>query len=190
MPKQLSQPETLFDDDTFSRVEHIVYTQGLSYNDARRIDEARHAESTYHIPEVKITEPSDGVSVELGARALALNNIMATYNHLNKTMGANIISQIPDSEFNTRYQHPEQVREHMGGKAAAMLHYNVEDFTVLNATKELIDAGFDTTQVEMQQRAINKDLLNKYGPGKAYAPARKKLVKKVSNTAQRVNNAR
>jgi len=187
MPKQETQFETLFDDDTFDKVEHIVDTQGLSYGQARQIVGS---EPIYETPEVKTKTPSgDGVSVELGARALALNNVMATYNQLNRTRGANIVSQYPDNEFNTRYRHPEEVREHMGGKAAAMIHFIKEDFSVLNATDELIAAGFDAKSVIRQEDTIKKDLLNKYGPGKAYARDREKVVKRAAKTAKKVNQA-
>ena len=170
MPKQETQPETLFDDNTFNKFEHIDSSEPVSIT-----------------PESLIVEPSDGVSVELGARALALNNIMATYNQLNRTRGANIVSQYPDNKFDTRYRHPEEVREHMGGKAAAMLHYNDEDFNVLNATNELIAAGFDVKSVIRQEVQIKKDLLDKYGPGKAYAGNRKRVVQKAAKTAKKVN---
>jgi hypothetical protein len=184
MPKQETQFETLFDDNTFDKVEHIVDTQGLSYSDARQIVGS---EPIYKTPEIKSkTALDDGVSVELGARALALNNVMATYNQLNRTRGANIVSQYPDNEFNTRYRHPEEVREHMGGKAAAMIHFNKEDFSVLNATDELIAAGFDAKIVNRQEDLIKKDLLNKYGPGKAYARDRKRVVQKVAKTAKKL----
>jgi len=159
MPKQITQPETLFDDNTFANTERIISNK----------------------------EPLAGVSVELGARALALNNIMETFNYLNKRMKAVVDSQSPDSKFNARYEHPEEVLEMMGKKAATMLHFNKDDYRTLNATTELIDAGFHPQKVDMQERQIRKDLINSFGPGKAHSPDRKKVVQRASTAAIQVN---
>lgn len=174
--------EPLFDDATFDEVEQTVNTIPTSYDHARPV----HDVETFHIPEIT-KEPSEGVSVELGARALALHNIMATYNQLNRTMGANIVASYTDSSFDTRYRHPDEIREKMGHRAAVMIHHNKADFQTLNATDELIAAGFDKTQVERQERRIQADLLNEYGPGKAYADERKKVVKKAETAAKKAN---
>lgn len=200
MPKQLRQPEALFDDNTFDNdelsdtqndaIERIVDTQGVSYFEAARIM-GLELKNEYQTPEIEVIEPSDGVSVSLGARALALKNIFATYNQLNKVMGANIItSRSVENRFNTRYDRPEEVIENMGLKATAMLNSNKKDLRILNATDELISAGYDPQHVQMHERKISKDLLDKFGPGKAYAPARKKVVQKVQRTANRVETAR
>jgi hypothetical protein len=186
MSKQPTQPETLFDDDMIDeKIEHIVDTRGISYAQARSLVEL----DIFKPPELKVREPEDGVSVELGARALALHNIMATYNQLNRTRGARITSEYPDNEFDARYDYPERVIAGMGRKAAAMLHHNKEDLRILNATDELIAAGYDPRLAQLQERRIGNDLLDAYGPGKAHAGDREKVVKRASKTAQKVNKA-
>ena len=198
--KQLTQSETLFDDDMFvekapvedemldSQLEYIVDTQGVSYDQARRMLGLETVQYVAHEVESEslAVEPSDGVSVELGVRALALSNIMATYNQLNKTMGANISSYYPNNDIDARYISPDVMRERMGKKAASMLHDNEADLNNLNATKELIAVGYEPKQVEIQRRKIGKDLLDRYGPGKVYSPVRKKVVQKAQRTANRV----
>lgn len=197
---QLTQPETLFDNDTFDSVssdtaedildkklDHIVDTRGVSYDQARFILGIESPQ--YNLPEIKTVEPSDGVSVELGARALALHNVMATYNQLNKAMGANITSYYPDNDIDTRYSQPDAVREGMGKKAARMIHDNKKDLQVLNATGELVEAGYNSKNAETQERKIGKDLLDRYGPGKAYAPDRNKVAQRAQRAANMVNRA-
>ena len=160
MRKQLTQVDTLFDDHTFDVSE----------------------------PSIEIVDTPavfEGIAVELGARALALHNIMATYNQLNKTRGARITGEVAGNEFDQRYQHPDEVRENMGRKAAKMLHFNKADFETLNATHELIAAGFPVNRAADQERQINKDLLDKYGPGKVYADTRSKVVIKAQRAIHR-----
>jgi len=142
----------------------------------------------YERPEIK-TESNDGASVELGARALALHNIMGTYNQLNKAMGARIASQTPSSNFNQRYRYPEEVTEQMGGKASRMIHENEEDFDTLNATSQMLSSGFSTEEVDVQKARLKRDLSLQYGPGKAYAPERAKFVNKLARTAKKINKA-
>lgn len=149
---QLTQAETLFDEETFKDIEQLV-------------------------------EP--GVSVELGARALALHNMMATYNQLNKAEGARKAHRVPGNLFDTRFARPEEVLESMGSKAARMIHDNHEDLRTLNATDELADSGLYThAQAESQERLLARALSDRYGPGKVRAPERDKMVRKASRAAQ------
>ena len=138
---------------------------------------------TYERPESVVS--TDGASVELGARAVAISNIMSTYNQLNKNMGARIVSEIPNSSFNQRYRYPEEITEQMGSKASNMLHANKNDFDVLNDTEGMIRAGFSAEYAESQKAGLKRGLVNKYGPGKAYAPERKKVVTKIERTVKR-----
>lgn len=159
---------TLFDDTLLDDMADKVG----SYDDARRLLGLK--TPTYETPESTVS--SDGASVKLASRALAASNIMATYNQLNKTMGARIASQQPGNDFVKRYDHPEQVTEHMGGKASGMIHRNDADFDTLNATKAMIEAGFDEEMVIRQKDILKRKMINKYGPGKAYAPGRRKFI--------------
>lgn len=193
------QTDTLFDDETFDAIDRLVDVRGISYDEARRIVSAK---SSYERPEPALSsrvpeapssspiEAPRGASVDLAARALALENIMATYNQLNKTMGATITSQYPDNAFEARYAHPEEVRENMGRKAAGMLHRNEADFKVLSAAADLIAVGFDQDEVTRQERRLKSELLDTYGPGKVYAPTRKRLVRTAKRTAGQTGRAK
>ena len=188
MSRQLTQSETLFDDDSFDdKIEHIVDTRGVSYDDASRMVGVSVESSA---PEIQnASSAQEGVSVELGARALALHNIMATYNQLNKTRGARLAGAVPGNSFDSTYRYPDEVRENMGLKATAMINSNYDDFRTLNATDELVAAGFDKTAVFVSEKAIQRNLLNVYGPGKAYAKQRSRLVKKVEKSSKTIHTS-
>jgi len=191
---QLTQPETLFDDDTFidhkpdeddiydQEIAHIVDTQYVSYDDARRI----HRLET---DQYEMSETQDGASVELGTRALALTHIMATYGQLNKTMGAIKSKEYQGVGINARYINPDQVREGMGRNAAKMIQKNETDLNALNNTQELIAAGFEPKEVELQKRKTGRELLDRFGPGKIYAPGRKKFIRRIQRVSNMVNEA-
>ena len=183
------EPETkdgmLFDDTTFdAALDQIVDTQGISYYDARRkLGIPNETQEAEHLKTVEQDSP-DGASVSLAARALALSNIMGTFNQLNKTMGARKVSQHANNEFQARYQNPEEIIDRMGSKASTMLHRNKADLNVLNATDALAREGFDDEDVLRSRDDIKKDLINVFGPGKAYAPDRKKVVRRATKAAQ------
>jgi len=131
---------------------------------------------------------SEGVSVELSTAALALDNIMTTYNQLNRTMGARTQAEEREgSDFTARYnvdgahEGPEKIIERMGYKATRMLMANENDFAALHKTKELIEAGFSTSDAEIAARIAKASLLTTYGPGVAYAKDRAALVQRIKN---------
>ena len=174
--KKTASPEVpaLFDDidDAVFKdeeVDRVVDTRNVSYDVARRIVGVEERE--YGVPK----PVGEGASVELGARALALHNIMDAYNQLNKTMGARISSQYADSSFTTRYSYPDEVMENMGRKAAQKLHSIESDFATLTDREELLAQGFSTEEINRTERLIRKDLLDTYGPGKASLKTAQKL---------------
>jgi hypothetical protein len=176
----VSVSETLFDDALINEMADKVGSQ----------DEAHRMLGLIPPRYERQPEPTRGAAVELGARALAVHNVMETYNQLNKTMGARIVSERFDNEFDQRYSHPAEVRERMGEKAASMIRANKDDFDTLNASADMVKAGFSTQVVERQKRQLTTDLLDKYGPGKAYATDREKVVNKLSRTAKRTSRLR
>jgi len=183
------EPETkdgmLFDDTTFdAALDQIVDTQGISYHDARRkLGIPYETQEDEHLATVEQDSP-DGASVSLAARALALSNIMGSFNQLNKTMGARKVSQQANNEFHARYQNPDEIIDRMGSKASTMLHRNKADLNVLNATDAMVREGFDDEDVLRSRDDIKKDLINVFGPGKAYAPDRKKVVRRATKAAR------
>jgi hypothetical protein len=183
------EPETkdglLFDDTTFdAALDRIVDTQGISYHDARRKLGMPYETQAVEHPAAVEQDSTEGVSVSLADRALALSNIMGTFNQLNKTMGARKVSQQANNEFQARYQNPDEIIDRMGSKASTMLHRNKEDLNVLNATDAMVREGFDNEDVLRSRDDIKKDLINIYGPGKAYAPDRQKVVSRAIKAAR------
>jgi murein L,D-transpeptidase YcbB/YkuD len=174
-PKSL-QEEALFDDTIFDDVEKHMDKLGIS------VAEAQYALGVEAPRYERPIAPEEGVSVDLGARALALSNIMDTYNQLNKLAGA---SQAGD--FAARYSRPNDVYKNMTQKAERMLKSNKNDFETLNATDKFVAAGNDPDLVQLQEDRIKRELTNKYGPGKAYAPERAKAVRQAINVAKKVN---
>lgn len=134
-----------------------------------------------------------GASVSLGERAVALANIMATFNQLNKTKGARTITHTANNRFEARYsekgEDPSAVIENMGRRAAIMIHHNELDYDVLNANQAMIAAGFNEKYVERQKNDLKKELVNVYGPGKAYVQHRSKVIRKAQVATKRVANA-
>jgi hypothetical protein len=176
----VSADETLFDDTLLNEMTRTVGSQDQAYLMLGIIPPRFERQ----------VEPTRGAAVELGARALAVNNVMDTYNHLNKTMGARIVSERSDSDFNQRNSNPSKVIEGMGRKAAGMIHANKDDFDTLNASADMLNAGFSAQVVDRQKRQLTTDMLNAYGPGKAYAADREKVVNKLSRTAKRTSRSR
>jgi hypothetical protein len=168
------------DDAVFKdeEVDRVVDTRNVSYDVARRIVGVD--ERSYETPK----SAGEGASVELGARALALHNIMDAYNQLNKTMGARISSQYADSSFASRYTYPDEVMENMGRKGSQKLHAIESDFATLVDRDELLEQGFSSEAVNRAERELRKGLLDKYGPGKAYAKDRAAVVKRAERAAR------
>lgn len=188
--------DALFDDATFDKIDHLVDTLGISYDEAqRRVTGSRAVmpviQAPYKAPRTPETasriDAPHGAAVDLAARALALEHVMAAYNQLNKTNGA---YEGGRDAIDARYNHPDEVRDNMGRKAQHMVEATQADINVLNATDEMLAAGFDPATVLRQKDHLRSDLLDDYGPGRAYAPKRNKLVRKVQKTAKRAAKGR
>ena len=108
---------TGLDDEVFrdGEVERVVDTRGVSYDMARRIVDVPSRDSEVldrgsHESE----QVAEGISVDLGARALALTAIMKLYGQMNQTRG---IEEHPDRLGQQGYKHPERVLDGMRGKS-------------------------------------------------------------------------
>lgn len=129
-----------------------------------------------------------GPSVELGARALALHNIMQTLNHANKTRGATITRQYADNDFDRRYGiTADDVQDGMIQKTSRMLGANEADFDVLTATDDMIAAGFPAEDVARMKARLKYDIVKAYGPGQAIAKDRARVVNRAAAAARAGN---
>ena len=173
---------TLFDDETFKEVEHTVDTRNVSYAEARTIVGVE--TPFYETPKDPELDLNPGVSVSLGARALALEEIMSTFNYLSRAAGAHKIIEHQDNDFEPRYSNPDIVIQNMDRKAAAMERKAESDYSILNATNALIDAGYDPKLAIQQEKQMKNKIIDTYGPGKMHAPDRAKIMRKVMKVAK------
>lgn len=136
-------------------------------------------------------EPSRGAAIEIGARAVAaVENIMATYNQLNKTEGARKTSAYVGNDFSRRYSKPEATLEGMGVKGSWMIHRNRADFDYLNNEAGMRQAGFSEAEINTEKEQLKNALVQKYGPNRAYAGERKKFITKVKRSARNADKSR
>ena len=193
LPAQYApEPNTLFDEDTFKEVEHIVDTRNVPYAEARTIVGAE--TPFYETPVNPELDPNPGVYVQLGTRALALQEIMSTYNYISRVDGVHKKRTEPGNDFDRRYANPDAVVANMDSKATMMRRDIEKYYAVLNATDALVDAGYDQGQGNegralRQEKQMRIALIDTYGPGNKgdlHAYARKKLVKNAMKVAGKV----
>jgi hypothetical protein len=190
--KPVSEAPALFDDTDDpifkdKEIEHIVDTQHVSYDAARRIlgVDARPYEAPKSAePEIP-GEPTVGVAVDLGERAIAIDHIMKAYSQANKAQGASGSSGFV--RIAETYRHPEAVVDGMFDKSNRMKSAIEKDYAVLTGRDDLLKAGMSPEEVAIIETNLKLGLLRQYGPGNAYVDKRDKLTRKVTRTARKVN---
>lgn len=186
------QSNTIFDDSIFEKVEDTVDKQNVSYAEARTIIGVE--TPFYETPKDPEFDPNPGVYINLGTRALALQEIMSTYNYISRVDGVHKKRAEAGNDFDRRYANPDAVVASMNFKASMMRRNAEKYYGILNATGALVDAGYDQGQGNegralRQEKQMRNALIDTYGPGNKgdlHAYARKKLVKnalKVANNA-------
>jgi hypothetical protein len=134
-----------------------------------------------------LTSESDGTkgggevgsisSVNLADRAIAINGIMHVFNLQNRNRGANSKEGIQD--IKKRYFDSDSLLRNMDEKERVALEDYEKHFNTLAAVDKLRETGFSENDIQSEKDLLRADLEHYYGPGNAYAPDRKKLVKKV-----------
>lgn len=171
------------DDDVFldDTVDRVVDLRGVSYEMARRIvgvpsrDEIAHTVSSH---ETKQT--TEGISVDLADRALALKAIMRIYSQINQTNGA--------------HQHPETVPDYvlqgMRRKSERVSGDIKKHLAVLSGRTAFLEAGMRPETIEWLEDGIENSLDKQYGPGNAYKREKDKFVRKVSKVPRKLGRIR
>jgi hypothetical protein len=157
---------TIFDDDI---IDHMAAQVGS-------VDEARR-QLGIEAPK----EPDPGAFVTLAARAAAVSGIMEGINRENIASGATQQAEIEDSDFRRRYENPENVAEILRSNAAAYVERRLD---IVNATKAMIDEGFDPKEVDTYKDAVRNDEKRRFeGVGPENIARRQEEVKRIQRTA-------
>lgn len=185
-----SDANTLFDgvDDAVFKddaVEHVVDTQGVSYDAARRVVGVEARQYDTPTPETAELSGFKGISVDLGARAVAITNIMKAYSQTSKTLGAE-----ERNDFEARYRHPGEVLVNMDEKAKRMERAANKDYAVLSGRADFLAAGAPLAMVDAIEDSIKRDVRKAYGPGKTNYRERDKVKRKVAATARKANKSK
>ena len=181
---------TGLDDEVFrdGEVERVVDTRGVSYKMARRIVDVPSRDSEVldrgsHESE----QVAEGISVDLGARALALTAIMKLYGQMNQTRG---IEEHPDRLGQQGYKRPERVLDGMRKKSKRTNREIKKHVAILSGRTAFLATGMSPETIDWLETGIEDSLRKGWGPGNAYAPARNKLVRKVSKVPRKQGKLR
>lgn len=181
----------LFDETTFldsedtneldKEIAHRVDTRGYSYADAK----LSLGIETPPLPELPVEAiehrlPDEGVSINLGARAIALNTIMTAYNQLNKTRGVreHVENWDGPTDFETRYDRPMKTLSLMDKSGATKKGKANEAIQFLASSDRLVKEGFDKNEIDGLGEAVSHSLNKQFGPGNAYKSDRDKMLRK------------
>lgn len=124
-------------------------------------------------------ENKKGLYINLDARAVALEGIMAVYNQINKTRGAQSHSGIQNLENNYGQEKADLIIKEMDRKkklAVASLDGYLEFLIAAELQKQ---AGIDEITIQLERESLRSALSHSYGPDNAKAHDREKLIKQV-----------
>ena len=111
---------------------------------------------------------------------------MDAFNQANRAQGGRRALENKDPSFTGHFEDPEQVATMMSKKGRQVIDALAGDFAVLSGTESLLANGFPPQDVEKYADEIRADLFASYGPTKAYANHRQKVVKKARRAARHV----
>lgn len=165
---------TIFDD---ALLDDMAEKLG-SYDEARRHLGIKAPE--YEPPSI---EAEPGAFLKLGARAIAVQGILEGINIRNRAGGASKTAEVVDSDFNRRYQNPQDILSGMSYSASRSEKEREKYLNILNATTAMIDAGFDPDHVTFYRNRLQDEVKPYEGAGPRSVTKRNKLARKVQNTA-------
>lgn len=130
-----------------------------------------------------IRTPETGASVRLVDRAIAIEAIMGYFNQANKRVG--LSKSRGYNDFDTRYgRGANEVAANMSKKEGRLHDEFMRSVNMLLARDGMIDAGFSPQEVDADGGQFVRELYAEYGPGRADADKRAKLVRKVNKTVR------
>lgn len=122
-----------------------------------------------------------GVSLSLGDRAVALADIMNYYNQANKTRGAKASPGVMSRRYGDRGSY--EVVTNMSAKTNDFSRAAKRAFDTLAAESQMVEAGFDADDMLLARQQLERGMTSKYGPGRAYARDRQKVVRRAQKVA-------
>lgn len=122
-----------------------------------------------------LVDVPQGVSLSLGDRALALAEIMDYYNQANKTRGAKASPNAMTQRYGNRGSY--EVVTNMNAKTNDLLRVANRAFEAITMHDQLVESGFESTDVQADRRVMGQELKREYGPGNAFAEKRAEAVK-------------
>lgn len=146
-------------------------------------EEAADSEPLEYGPTAIKVRWEEGPSVSLRARAISLRAIMGYFNQANKVRGMEESRDF--SGFDRRYgAKASKVANGMASKQESLHEGYRDSLDTLMAGYAMSEAGFSSEEIERGRRELAKDLRRAYGPGRAYASDREKLVRKADRTVR------
>lgn len=135
-------------------------------------------------------EPSEGASVSLGQRALALEAITLAISHEHKLSGAKVQANDPASYFSRQYGNDVyNVLEGMKARQYQLDQARKAAIEVLNASTAMQESGFTEEEVDVQRTGIKQELDRLNGTGREANYGRKKIVSRADKSAQRTQQS-
>lgn len=131
---------------------------------------------------IKVSE-QHGASVHLRDRAIAIEAIMGYFNQANKANG--LRKSRGYNGFDARYgKGANEVAGNMTAKENRLYAEFMRSVNTLLARDSMIEAGFSPEEVDEESTQFIRDMYTEYGPGRADAGKRAKLVRKVNKTVR------
>lgn len=124
------------------------------------------------------------IAVELGAKAIALEQIMKRYNQESKLGGLAITRKMNPNQFDRRYKDKAD-KVHKGALTkldGLRLDYD-EAVSVLTASDAMRAHGYSEQDIQMHESRLRKALSKDLGPGNSNSKERAKAVNKAKKAA-------
>ena len=154
-------------------------------DDAISLDEVRR-QLGIKAPEIITPKPPvDGAFVKLGARALAIDQLMDSINYRNMKDGAHKTSETGGSDFNNRQSSPDATLSGMRFNDSQNKKADQESIDILNASTAMIAAGFSPEEVQWSRNRLIDTIKEYEGVGRKNVARRKKLGQTIQAVAIR-----
>jgi len=132
-----------------------------------------------------LIDSNPGISVSLADRALALEDIMASYNQDSKIGGIDSIRNTYRNRFDMSYDNPDEIRQSAQTKAERLRKMASRALKVLNASDEMLSNGYNPDDVLIREVKLGRELRDKFGPGNSDSKKRANAVKKAATVAKK-----
>lgn len=171
-------------------VESTLFDEAMMTDMADDVTSVEDVRRQLGIKTPEIITPTDGAFVELGARALAIHQLMNSINYRNKTNGAHMTAETGGSDFNTRQSSPEDTLSGMRFNDSQNKKADQNSIDILNASSAMIATGFHPDSIRFTRNQITSALKNYEGVGPKNVARRKKLDDKIQAVATRQHKSK